>query len=175
VILVKVNINSIREFRGVSLKFQGQQEVAIADSALGITVVSPVEVQGTVTNTGEGFLVEAAFEFEYQANCGRCLEGFSRRQNVELKEEFIPGNTSATDDSVFHFSGDYINLQDCLVEQIYLFLPMKVICEPNCLGLCPECGKNLNTWKCQCSGEIVHPEFEKLRTLLSTKGGGSNG
>ena len=77
---------------------------------------------------------------------------FASRQKVEIKEQFISGNSSATDDSVFHFSGDIIDLKDCLVEQILLSLPMRIICNPDCLGLCPECGKNLNTGKCQCSG-----------------------
>jgi uncharacterized protein len=35
-------------------------------------------------------------------------------------------------------------------EQVYLEIPMKPLCSPECRGLCPRCGANLNTETCAC-------------------------
>lgn len=172
---MKINISSIRETRGISLKFRDQQEIIIPDSFPGFKISNPVEVQGTITNTGEGFLVQAIMEFTYEADCGRCLEKFSSNQKIAVNEQFISGLKTEVDGTVYRFHGDYLDLTECLAEQALLSLPITFLCNPDCLGLCVECGKNLNSGKCQCLDPIPRLEFEKLRTLLSTEGGGANG
>jgi len=39
------------------------------------------------------------------------------------------------------FQGEGLFLADVLKEQVLLSLPMKVICQSDCRGLCPTCGR----------------------------------
>jgi uncharacterized protein len=58
-----------------------------------------------------------------------------------------------------------IDLDEIIKEQIYLSLPMKVLCSDQCRGLCPICGMNLNVSDCHCHREQGHPGFLKLKDL----------
>ncbi len=174
---MKVNIGSIRELRGGSIGFQGEQAVEVLDEVeeLGLKLTGPAKIEGKVTNTGEGFLVEAELSFSYEANCSRCLEPIRTTQNLQIKEEFIPDHSQVEEDSVFTFQGDTIDLTKCINEQVILALPMKILCRADCRGICPVCGGNLNQRQCECKVQEIDPRLEKLRSLLPTEGGGFNG
>lgn len=170
-----VNINSIRESRGLSIPFEGIQAFE-PDQFEGFNLVfeGPIAVKGKVTNTGDGFLVEAEARLRYRTACSRCLQEFGENRSIEVKEEFVQGHSSS-DESVYGFAGDLIDLTMCLRDQIILALPMKFLCNPQCRGFCPECGKNLNLESCQCHAEPMNHQFAILKNLLSSEGGGSDG
>ena len=44
-------------------------------------------------------------------------------------------------------------------------LPMKPLCKPDCKGLCPSCGKDLNLGACGCTHETIDPRWEALKAL----------
>lgn len=174
---MKINIGPIREIRGGVLEFQGNQEINSFQEIkeLGLKFLGPVKVDGKVTNTGEGFLVDTELSFEYHTSCNRCLDEFDQKQRTTIKEEFISGYTHSEDDSAFGFTGDLIDLTECIQEQVILSLPMKFLCRPECRGFCPNCGTNLNEKECSCLGEEMNPQFEKLKSLLLKEGGGPSG
>jgi uncharacterized protein len=172
---VKINISSIREERGATLPFAGNMEIPVANfEGISLQSNAPVEVKGGVTNTGEGFLVEAELLWEYKANCDRCLQEFTQTQKIELKEEFVAGR-NPSDETVYGFSGDVLDLSQCLLDLIMLSLPMKLLCSSTCRGICATCGVNLNFEVCQCPTQHTNHQFEILKNLLSPKGGGENG
>jgi uncharacterized protein len=51
-------------------------------------------------------------------------------------------------------------------EQCYLAIPMKPLCRPDCQGLCPVCGTNLNIERCQCNPQWQDPRLAVLQTLV---------
>jgi uncharacterized protein len=172
---VKVNISSIREERGATIPCAGVQEVNPADfEGLALKFTGPVEVKGKVTNTGGGFLLEAELTLDYQVSCDRCMCETRQTHKLDFKEEFVSGHDIANE-TVYGFSGDLIDLTECLRDQIILALPMKFLCSPECRGFCPKCGKNLNEEECRCSEEIINHQFELVKNLLFKEGGGPNG
>lgn len=178
---MKVNIGSILEIRGGTIQFQGQHELVISDSRVGLKIPKPFLVNGTITNTGKDFLVQAELDFEYEVICGRCLESFNTSQKVLIQEQFVSGNIShetdplVEEDQVYSFKGDVIDLSDCLREQVLLAFPMSFVCRADCKGFCAICGQNLNQQSCHCEFINYNPQFEKLKDLLVIEGGGSNG
>jgi uncharacterized protein len=58
-----------------------------------------------------------------------------------------------------------LNLAALLWEEFSLALPVKPLCRPDCKGLCPECGKNLNEGACGCSPDTGDPRLAALRQL----------
>ncbi len=52
-----------------------------------------------------------------------------------------------------------------LWEQFMLAMPVKPLCRPDCKGICPVCGANLNTTTCNCGKEEGDPRFAVLRGL----------
>ena len=107
--------------------------------------------------------------------CDRCLETYtfavnrdfrlslcrpvppeSAREETELKKDEL---------AVGFIVAEKIDLDDIIREQIYLSLPMKLLCKNGCAGLCTRCGANLNMEACKCSGNSGHPAFLKLKEL----------
>jgi uncharacterized protein len=80
----------------------------------------------------------------------------SARDETELKKEDL---------AVGFIEAEKIDLDDIIREQIYLSLPIKLLCESACAGLCRVCGVNLNKETCKCSKNAGHPGFLKLKEL----------
>jgi uncharacterized protein len=93
--------------------------------------------------------VERDFDLSY-----RPVSTIARAEEVELPEDEL---------DVGFFSGDGIELTDVVTEQVILSMPMKVICQADCRGLCPVCGANLNLEKCGCLPTQENSPFSILK------------
>ena len=60
------------------------------------------------------------------------------------------------------FDGEVIEIDQLVAEQIFLTLPVKVLCSEECKGLCPGCGANLNDEACRCKVDDRKSPFAKL-------------
>lgn len=57
------------------------------------------------------------------------------------------------------------DLADILRQQLFLSLPDKLICSPQCRGLCPQCGQDLNDGDCACMPAEQESPFAVLAKL----------
>lgn len=122
------------------------------------------DIQGSVGGTlsllrsGTSVSLDGSLRASLKFCCGRCLEEFSRVLDLDVnvvlekaggapaKETELKGE----DLDVSFYSGQTINLDDLVREEIFLNLPMRPLCRDDCLGLCPRCGKDLNLRACDC-------------------------
>lgn len=118
------------------------------------------------TRVQGGILVEAQVETQVEIECVRCLEPFPYTTVLEIEETIglagrpRPGITyTLTEEGWF----DPLPL---LREQIWVNLPMKPLCRPDCRGICPECGANLNLEPCRCGEERIDPRLAPLAQFL---------
>jgi len=176
---VQLSIASIRERRGASLPFDF---IVPAEewAPLGgeVPAVAPVHVHGHVTNTGESMLVQGEATGEFALVCARCLKPIRARLRADLEERFrrqagrapqrdpewedVPAGGDEEDD-FRPYHGDRLDLENAVREALLLQVPMKPVCQPDCRGLCPQCGANLNEGDCGCEPEIGDPRFAVLR------------
>jgi len=142
-----------------------------------------VQSKGMVSflRTPRGVLVQARVEIEIQEECGRCLEPYRQPLGAEIEEEFFPRtdvNTGAPlevpkDEDLFTIDEKHLlDLTEALRQAIWLARPLKPLCRPNCAGLCPSCGKNLNEGNCQCAPAPVDPRWAQLSDLFSEQRAG---
>jgi uncharacterized protein len=66
-------------------------------------------------------------------------------------------------DDIYHYVGDHLELAPMLREQVILAAPMHPLCVDDCLGLCSQCGKDLNQGPCRCATEPTGGPFQVLR------------
>jgi DUF177 domain-containing protein len=96
---------------------------------------------------GNALLVTGTLQTPATLRCSRCL--------VVFEQPLVVGHF------VFHkelHGEDFVDLTPNIREDIILELPQRALCQEDCRGLCPQCGKNLNEGSCQC-----HPKQENLR------------
>ncbi len=58
-----------------------------------------------------------------------------------------------------------IDIDGPICEALSLEIPLKPLCDKNCLGLCPQCGVDRNRTECECKHEEVDPRWDDLRKL----------
>jgi len=95
------------------------------------------------------FPVERDFDLFY-----RPMSSIAREEEIEVPDE---------ESEIAFYSGQGIELADVVAEQVNLAVPMKVVCRPDCLGLCPTCGVDRNAEKCQCSTGHHESPFDSLK------------
>ena len=130
---------------------------------LGDLKVDYVRGRLLLTRTTRGVLATGTFHTALQTECVRCLEPFSLELQVPMEEMF--SFTSASDPTYF-IDESWLDLRQPLREQILLTLPMHRVCRPDCKGLCPTCGRNLNEGPCSCNIEDIDPRLAALKNLL---------
>lgn len=152
-----------------------EEVVLVVDQLDSEQVAGPltVSLEGRVLSMDDGYLVEGSMEAEGLLVCNRCLEPVpwkgSDRFSVELRhpldtaEEEIELGTGDLD--VMFITGDQLEVESLAAEQVLLNLPMRILCQPDCSGLCARCGANKNQeGSCRCEPE-VDPRWESLRGL----------
>lgn len=56
-----------------------------------------------------------------------------------------------------------IDLADALLPSLVMETPFVVLCKPDCKGLCPVCGANLNEGDCEHVAQLEHKRSEDAR------------
>jgi uncharacterized protein len=65
----------------------------------------------------------------------------------------------------FEIVGDQIDLARMVRENLLLDAPLAPLCRPDCAGLCPTCGIDLNTATCNCDSNVADPRWDALSQL----------
>src|SRR5205823_6296594 len=116
-----------------------------------------------LSRTSRGILVQGSLETAIEGECSRCLSHTSEKLEAPIEELFV---YPPSPDADFVVADDGIlDLTPLLREEIILDTPMGVLCRPNCAGLCPTCGKNLNEGLCDCDSDEIDPRFAALKAL----------
>ncbi len=120
-----------------------------------------------LTRTDRHILAEGILRSAVASECVRCLDVFRLPLQVRLEELFALNPGPQLADPLYLVEPDgTINLMHALREQILLALPIKPMCRSDCLGLCSNCGKNLNEGPCDCGDEAIDPRLAALKALL---------
>jgi uncharacterized protein len=141
-------------------------EINYPHMRLDDVILRPLTGQFRATRTSEGILIQGHFQTMLEAECMRCLDVISLEVEAEAEELFYyPAHTAPVGDYVVHDDGN-ADLGPMVRELSLLALPMQVLCKPDCLGLCPECGQNLNHATCDCDRDKIDPRLAILKNLL---------
>ena len=141
---------------------------------LNVDLARPVVAKISLSVMREKIHVTGKIETVLQLFCARCLEPFFFPLKAEMDFMLFPRSLEPQHEAVRlkkedmeieFFDGVEINIDQIVAEQIFLHVPMKPICKPDCKGLCPVCGKNLNKETCNCERPRFSPFYEALKHL----------
>lgn len=107
--------------------------------------------------------------------CRRCLGELVRPMELELLAVMVPGEDGAgksgeeepRDESLHLYDpgARELDLGDIIREELVLAVPAWPVCRPDCRGLCPRCGTDLNESVCTCARDESDPRWAALRAL----------
>ena len=136
--------------------FAGTESPEIVElSSVDVAFERPVEYELHAQVQGHSLLVTGRLGTEATFRCGRCLRAFRRPLTVP-QFVFLQDLTGE----------DFVDLTPQMREDIILELPQRALCQPDCKGLCPVCGKDLNEGACGCKvshGDMRWQALEQLK------------
>jgi uncharacterized protein len=102
----------------------------------------PVRVDASRMNHG-GWALRLRFEAGLRGPCMRCLDPAAPSYAVDVREVDQPGEGPELDSP--YVDAEVLDVGAWTRDSLALELPAQVLCRPDCRGLCPECGIDLNT------------------------------
>lgn len=142
--------------------------------------LGPVAWRGRLVFVDPGYLLRGRLSYEQTLACNRCLKPFTERvdPDVELLLEVGPPAAGAgehelheRDMGTVYLDDEVLETEPVFQEQLQLNIPMKPLCRPDCQGLCPTCGADLNVERCACEERSVDPRWAALAALRDRLGG----
>jgi uncharacterized protein len=129
-------------------QFRDRVEVEIEPLVLGGQEYVPepalVPADLTVTKASSGTVMDISFRVRLEGPCFRCLADTALDVAIDAQEYHAakPGEDEELRSP--YVSDDLLDLSAWAHDALALELPDKILHDPDCAGLCPVCGKDLN-------------------------------
>lgn len=167
-----LEVGDLRRATGNEKKFTGRDTRLEVEMRGGTLVYQDIQISGTARNIG-GYriYVKGTITARADLTCSLCLNPFSIDIDTPFAETYYEAGTAGASDgdSGRLYQGDQIDLSDLIIEGLILAVPMKPVCRTDCKGLCPSCGRNLNTGECGCDRLAPDPRLAVLGEYLKNE------
>jgi len=174
---MRVRIDEIPE-SGRTLRFHWDEDrlrqFFPPDDPFKLKFLRPVNIVLTLNRRPDHIRITGKIEGSLEVSCHRCLRPFPLPLDEPVDiymvaNEQIPGDEEKqleSDELLYEFfDGEIIEVDRLVAEQIFLALPVKVLCRDDCMGICPGCGANLNEEDCRCATPTGRSPFEILKEM----------
>jgi len=155
------------------------ESVVLSLGDKNISVNGPFCIQYVVTRDRETGKVdvEVSVKGEIHTLCSRCLKPLVYPIDFNLKTVYLPAAPDMSENleaerqspEIGYYRREIL-LGEYICSELVLSLPQIYLCSPDCKGLCPRCGVDLNKDKCTCVKDI-DPRLQKLKEFKTRLGG----
>lgn len=114
--------------------------------------LAPLHLRLHVHQVHGAVMAQGAVAVQLRRRCDRCLVYYTQDLGEVPVDHPYPG-----------FAGEVLDLNEDVRDDILLAFPERSLCGPDCRGLCPVCGQNLNVRSCVCAGA---PEEDSAWNVL---------
>jgi uncharacterized protein len=125
---------------------------------------NPAPAELVVTRASSGTVLELALDVSLEGPCFRCLADAELPLSLRLRE-YQAAKPEGDEERTEYVEDNRLDLSAWAHDEIALALPDKILCRPECAGLCPVCGKDLNAEPHEHVEERIDSRWEKLREL----------
>src|SRR6266480_855050 len=130
-------------------EYRDEIELELESFELGgeryLPVPDRVPAELAITKATSGLVFDLRFTTRLHGPCYRCLGDAVLEVPVDAREYQAASNPEGVEElRMAYLDEDNLDLGTWARDAIALELPDKILCRPDCAGLCPACGKNLN-------------------------------
>lgn len=150
----------------------GIHEIQMSEPSHGLELlghghlVGKIVLKAIIDRRNEDLNLKAEIFSAAELKCDRCLSTFQHNITAKFDSYFSSKLSNLADDiKPLHLNTPTIDLSEDMRTAFVLSLPIKILCQESCKGLCPECGINWNEKSCSCSSRNSDPRWEKLKEL----------
>lgn len=142
----------------------------------GLTISGLIQVLLKVIKHNENEVyIRGSLSADLLSECSRCLKKFSEPVQSDFHVEYVPLSKTPSEQErmlmkedldLQFYQGDAIEVREVIEGQLFLVAPMRPLCQPDCRGLCPHCGEDLNRVTCSCPPEPTDLRWADLKDLF---------
>ena len=161
---------------------KGDTDVILIDYTLkpdfeaDVSFPSDVRVKGSVTDMAGYIRLTLTATLPFESVCARCLAPVKDEIELVFERTVVAEGTVSEEtledkfDEYAVIKGYALDVDEEIREELLLVLPMRVLCSPDCPGLCQDCGKPLKDGACTCRSKETDPRWDKLKIWLKENG-----
>lgn len=116
----------------------------IGTEVIGVPPESDIDLDLHIQSVVEGILVSGVATVSVRGECARCLGAVTDEVTVDLQELYLHPDQDTDDEEALRVQNELVDLEPVLRDAVVLDLPFTPLCRPDCAGLCPKCGTDLN-------------------------------
>lgn len=153
-----------------SIPFETSIDLADTQFHAAYPFAAPIRVSGSAQHAAGEYSLHLDLSCELAVPCDRCAEITRPQFSFSLEHPLLPVSQqdSGEPDAVVVDENFSLDLGEVARADLLLELPSKFLCSPDCKGLCPQCGANLNFESCTCITQPMDPRLEILKTLIDS-------
>jgi len=160
----------LREPIGTSVRYDMHERRVLPGDEAATELVGSI----TMMRTDKCILVTTDLHCAIVGRCSRCVAEITYPVVLAFEEEYWPTADASTGemlpppddpDGFLIDPHQILDLTESLRQYRVMAEPMQPLCWPDCLGLCPRCGYNLNQGPCGCPGQESDARWAALTEL----------
>lgn len=135
----------------------------------GVPEGSSIDLELRLEAVMDGVLATGTASAQVVGECVRCLDRLDDEIVVDFQELYVyepvsTGEDAEADDEMA-LEDELLDLEPVLRDAVVLALPLNPVCDPDCPGLCPDCGARLADDPDHTHGDAIDPRWSALSTL----------
>ena len=128
---------------------------------------SAIKVFGNVKKIDRRYELTLSYSGDLVFECHRCLNDVNINLQNTVERVLVTALEPEETEEFILIKDGVLDLIPVLEEDITLNLPLQILCNEDCAGLCPQCGKDLNKGMCECDETKIDPRLEALKNLFT--------
>lgn len=165
-----INLNKFLSSDEISYKVSNDFIIDDKDFLKETHLNELIVFNGDFFKVEDSILLNGKIKYSIKESCARCLSEFEKTVETKFEAVILKKHDDDYDDESdevkLTIEDGCVDLNETIKQYVYLSLPMKSVCKPDCKGICPTCGVNLNVEECKCQNNSTDPRFHKLKALL---------
>lgn len=170
-----VDLSSLRQNPGRRLTVSLQSD-ELEGLSNGLHLKGPVRLEVTLVGGDRRVMLQAQIQADIETVCDMCLTPVSYPLDFEIDEVLMSahdvdvlsehgGDREKMESENWIYDDVHLDLNYLVLNAILTQLPLRHLCRPDCKGLCPHCGANLNDGPCDCENTEIDPRWAILAQL----------
>ena len=145
-----LDVKPIRETPGTVIPFSFTRDLSEMDFFGEKLLKKPVQVSGELYNRAGILGVRETLEFTLDTFCARCAKPILVDQTLDVDQPIADELQDEENDDILLIVNDTVDAGEIAEQAIILNMDLVHLCRPDCRGLCPTCGADLNEGDCKC-------------------------
>lgn len=150
-------------------QFRDEREVMLEPLVFGgqryLPVPETVTAELVISRASTGTVFELRFRARLHGPCQRCLADAVLERTVAAREYQATSPGEDEELTTPYVRDQQLDLSAWARDALALDLPEQILCRPDCAGLCPVCGKDLNVEPHEHTERDVDPRWAPLEEL----------